>query len=178
MNPFFITGLPRSRTKWFSEYFDGIPGVRCLHQGINGCYSTKSLLNKMEKASKHNKYPCVGNSDSLLVLLNISEYATVIVDRDLDEVLHSLEQNTDLILDDAIINNYKKMNEMKKTMPGFHIAFDRVDNNLDAIHEYLIDIPFDPDYAITMVTKNITVNKSEKLSLITRYRLLDPQMAA
>jgi len=174
MKPFFITGLPRSRTKWFSEYFSGISGVFCMHQGLNGCYSEKSLLNKMS----HVDSEYVGNSDSLLLMMNLSEYPAVIVDRDIEEVLYSLSENTDIILDEELIRRYRFMGKLKDKMPGFHIPFREINANLDLIHEYLIDIPFDSHYASEMVRTNVQTHTAEMIHMITRYRIVEPRLAA
>lgn len=50
---FFITGLPRSRTAWFSAFMTA-SGYPCLHEGINGCKSIKEYKDKIKDISDSN----------------------------------------------------------------------------------------------------------------------------
>lgn len=44
---FFIAGLPRSRTAWFSVFF-GLNGVECLHDPQNGCKTLAEYIGKIK----------------------------------------------------------------------------------------------------------------------------------
>lgn len=50
---FFITGLPRSRTAWFSAFMTA-SGYHCLHEGINGCRTIDEYKEKVTSCSDSN----------------------------------------------------------------------------------------------------------------------------
>jgi len=52
-NKFFITGLPRSRTAWFSAFMTA-SGYPCLHEGLNGCKSIAEYKQKIKHKSDSN----------------------------------------------------------------------------------------------------------------------------
>jgi len=170
-NNFFITGFPRSRTKWFSKYFDGIPEVRCIHQGSNGCYSKESLLNKMERI----ECEVVGNSDALLPFLDLEGHPMVIINRELEDVLKSYHL-MGLDINDKTLEILCMEEQLLKEIPGMHIKFNEINKNLKEIHEYLIDIPFNEIYAKKMCKENIQIEKPIPLAPITYHRVIAPRL--
>jgi len=60
--PFFIVGLPRSRTAWTATWLTTIPGVRCYHDGLRGVRSIEEYRAKLERPG------LVGDCDSGLLL--------------------------------------------------------------------------------------------------------------
>lgn len=50
---FFITGLPRSRTAWFSAFMSA-SGFPCLHEGMNNCLTNKEYKDKVKHVSDSN----------------------------------------------------------------------------------------------------------------------------
>lgn len=108
MKPFFITGLPRSRTAWLSVVFT-IGDSFCFHEALrftrNG---TEMLAMFKQTGAKH-----VGNSDSLLPFFynDIARYfpdaPIVIIERDPKEVFESLERvfgvKSQLIIDETLV---------------------------------------------------------------------------
>lgn len=50
---FFITGLPRSRTAWFSAFMTA-SGYPCIHDGMNGCKGIKEYSEKIKNVSDSN----------------------------------------------------------------------------------------------------------------------------
>lgn len=87
---FFITGLPRSRTAWFSAVCDAIPGVVCYHEPLREFSRWDDVGAIWEKPRGF-----VGVSDSGLGL-HLGEILaqfrprTLIVRRPFDEVIASL----------------------------------------------------------------------------------------
>lgn len=90
--PFFITGLPRSRTAWMSVFTTTGDSI-CYHEPITKIHEIEDL--KGIFSSDYYKY--VGVSDSGLgfhlkwILENIKA-PTVIIDRDIDECNSELEK--------------------------------------------------------------------------------------
>jgi len=168
---FFITGFPRSRTKWFSEYFNGIPEVQCMHQGCNGCYSVESLLSKMERI----ECETVGDSDAILPFLELEGYPVIIIDRELEDVLESYNLMR-LYVNDETLEILCVEEQLLKEVPGMHIKFNEIDKNIKEIHEYLIDAPFNEIYARKMCKKNIQVKTPIPLAINTYHRVIAPQL--
>ncbi len=138
---FCITGLPRSRTKWFSEYFTAC-GYPCAHEGINGCASLDEYDNKMKNYD--------GNSDSGLAFYPF-DGKTVIIDRDYDQVLRSLYP---YFGDVNLILLKQKINELK----GLRIKFEDINNRLKEIHEYCVGSTYNKEIAYRYKKMNIQVN--------------------
>ena len=138
---YFVTGLPRSRTAWFSEWLPD-----CLHEGFEGCYTHKEYIKKLGKK---------GDSNSALMFFPIERYfpkaPVVIVERNFDEVIFSLEKI-------GLFNNdvYKAMeascNRLKR-MKGMRVDFHSLP--LREIWEYLIGTEFNKKEAETLDKMNI-----------------------
>lgn len=65
-NPFFITGLPRSRTAWLSVFLSHGPSV-CLHEAIGSC-DPQNVIYDLKAVLQSNAHPhrFTGDSDSAL----------------------------------------------------------------------------------------------------------------
>jgi hypothetical protein len=91
MNPFFFTGLPRSRTAWLANYFTYGPSF-CFHDGLRFCRRISDLRKMFDELSA---FTCVGDSDSglLHVATHVNvEFPTakwVLIERDSVECLMS-----------------------------------------------------------------------------------------
>jgi hypothetical protein len=138
---FFVTGLPRTRTAWFSEWLPN-----CLHEGIEGCSTHKEFVDKVG-----NK----GDSDSGLMFFPIESYfphsPVVIVERDFDDVINSL---SDIYLMNNDIYEYMRKSQKKlDKMKGMRVPFD--DLPLNDIWDYLIGTEFDKREANKMNDTNI-----------------------
>jgi hypothetical protein len=156
---FFITGLPRSRTKWFSEYFTGLKNVYCYHEALNGCESKDHFDIRMRAPfAKH-----VGNSDSGLMITDFQQRfmaPTVIIERDLDEVAESLsKQFGALLFEEGEGRKHLEKNKAQlDRLTGLRIPFDEIDERLQEIHEYLVPVPFDEEHAQTLINRRIQVD--------------------
>jgi hypothetical protein len=88
--PFFICGLPRSKTAWMSVVASGQQSL-CLHEPTANVESFEELT----ALWADDRFEYIGVSDSSLVMQMgriLSEIGprTVIIDRDIEEVVHSI----------------------------------------------------------------------------------------
>lgn len=110
--PFFITGLPRSRTAWLSAFMSNGRNI-CYHEPI---YKMRDIED-IKQFYDCEYYNHVGVSDSGLgffvdwILDNIGA-KTVIVDRDINEVEASLKQ-LGLPASDYLEQLYKKLQSVR-----------------------------------------------------------------
>lgn len=90
MNPFFITGLPRSRTAWLANFFTYGPAF-CGHDLLKSCRSLDMLEATLESFGT----PFAGDSDSGLLVVADAVYRRwpeakwIIVDRPGEDCLRS-----------------------------------------------------------------------------------------
>lgn len=147
---FFITGLPRSRTAWFSAFMTA-SGYPCLHEGIDGCTSIKQYKDKVKSVS---------DSNTAFGLIDIE------VDRPI-LVIHRPERHNEPILNTA--------NERLKNIEGLHVDFDDIDSRIGEIFLHLTGSEIDTGVydkfkllniqsmiEINEVTARILVNESNK----------------
>lgn len=157
---FFITGLPRSRTKWFADYFSGLNDTVCWHEAMNGCHSTNDFLWKMTRLP----FTHIGNSDSGLMYTNFQQWfmgaPTVVIERDFEDVLESLEHmfGEDFCTEGDMRKVLTTQAEKLKSVQGKRIPFDEINDRIQEIHEYLVSVPFDDEYAQEMINQNLQVN--------------------
>ena len=131
-NKIFITGLPRSRTAWFAEYFD------LLHEGLMHCRSLEDYYEKVDESK--------GDSDTALFFkwFEIAEHYNnpplLIVMRNSKDVENSLakfgmEFNSDYAISclSNIIRNYDN------TML---VPFDEINDRLPEICLFF-GVPYD-----------------------------------
>lgn len=96
MNPFFITGLPRSRTAWFANLFTHKDSY-CFHEATLRCNTPDDLRQIMQ--SRPEKY--VGNSDSGIPLFwnalndRFPFIPVVVVQRDIEDAMRSYQEAID-----------------------------------------------------------------------------------
>jgi hypothetical protein len=138
---FFVTGLPRTRTAWFSEWLPN-----CLHEGMEGCYTNYEYIRKLGDS---------GDSSCMLMFFNIEfnfpESPVVIVERDIDDVAQSLE-NIGLLHDTALYQLRYAKKYLDK-MKGLRVDYENLD--MKEIWNYLIGTPFDSERAMELEMKNI-----------------------
>ena len=148
--PFFITGLPRSRTAWFASYFDRIDGVTCHHELLARVRSKQEFYDAME-AGRH-----VGNSDCGLYLSDAQDRwpdaRVLVVLRPAKDVVASLARAgcpTEL----AVI---REMEYQTSKIAGLRVPYNAIDRSMQAIHEYLLpSVPYDEAHAGRMAQENI-----------------------
>lgn len=131
---FFITGLPRSRTAWFSAFMTA-SGFPCMHEAINGC---KTLSEYKEKVK--------GVSDS--------NTAFGFFDIELDRPT--------LIINRYDRHNKKEFNKAKERLSkinGFHVDFCDIDKRITEIFTYLTGCEINLDVYAVFKDLNITTMK-------------------
>jgi hypothetical protein len=125
-NNFLITGLPRSRSAWFSAYLTQ-GEVLCTHEAI---------ALKLPMESENHKY--VGTSDSGYVLDPewMEEYKgikIVIIERDTQECIDSLNGLIPYDCSWLLSGMAKALTKVE----GLRVPFYDIADNLEAIHDYL-----------------------------------------
>jgi hypothetical protein len=95
--PFFITGLPRSRTAWLSAVCDGVPGAACFHEPLRRFtrWEDAGQLWADHPTATETKFAGISDSGLGFHAAEIIERwkpQTVIVERPIDDVLASLER--------------------------------------------------------------------------------------
>ena len=135
MTPFFLTGLPRSRTAWMAAFLTN-GDVLCHHEFLKDCTSREMFYEGMRAQHKR-----IGNSDSGLVITDFQtkfpDSKTVIIERNPADVYASLSE----IFDVSLEGFYLMAKEVEK-IEGLRVPFTRLDDEMPTICEYL-DIPYD-----------------------------------
>ena len=130
---FFITGLPRSRTKWFSQYLTRHAETYCFHELLNQCRTKSEFYRAMELFSGIH----VGNSDCGLAFSDFQEQwpdaPTLIIQRPLDDVVASLEA-IGLPGQESICLHVQRLLD---NLEGLRVDFDDINERLPEIHDYL-----------------------------------------
>lgn len=160
MKNFFLTGFPRSRTKWFAAYFSSLPGVYCHHEAMNGCHSREDFYQRMSALD----CDYIGNSDSGLMYSGFqAEYMgcpTVIIERDIDDVYDSLRR----MFGPKVVHEADHMQALQRQkaeldkLSGMRVPFEEIDSRLQEIHEHCVNVPFDEVNARRFINTNIQVD--------------------
>lgn len=147
---FFITGLPRSRTAWFANFFT-TGGSFCYHEALNHYPNKGALTGAMTGAKFY-----YGNSDSALPFTKFQEWfnaPTVIIERNADEVIESLYK---LYGEHAAIPKLVLAGQVKlKHLRGLRVAFQDIDSRLHEIWDYCVDSIYDVERAEALMKLNI-----------------------
>jgi hypothetical protein len=151
--PFFVVGLPRSRTFWFSEYFNSYHKIHCHHELQNQCLSREQFYAALDGDD------CVGDSDSGLLVTDFQQHwpdaPTVIIERPIEDVRRSLA-GIGLPMPPGVLELFQ-WNLDNAT--GLRVAYDDIDSRLREIHEYLVDVPYDPFIAGTLKRRNLQLSE-------------------
>ncbi len=148
---FLILGLPRSRTAWLANFFT-YGGLRCMHEGLNGCRSVDEYLSKFDGS--------VGDASTGLATFQYERWfpeglRTIVIDRDVDRAVQYGKHTYDVDLSD-------EMSELAVRLEGIdalHVDFDDIDDSLQEMWEYITDTPYDKGRAELMVRLNVTENE-------------------
>lgn len=140
---FFIIGLPRSRTAWFSALFNTADDVFCYHDGINGCRTAEDFKQKLDACPES----IVGDSDSGLALVDLSIFPDakiVVIHRNMDECAESLDE----FIGGGIDQNRAIMEIATEYLEGInaglHIEFNDIDERIDEIFTFCTGKELDP----------------------------------
>ena len=129
---FFIAGMSRCRTKWFSSYLSAYKGVTCHHEAINGLQSKQEFYDLMEGPG------IVGNSDSGLFITDFQERwpnaPTLVLLRDPDDVTKSVSRFLRRAIPDTVQH---RQFAAAKALKGLHVWYDEIDDRIEEIHAHL-----------------------------------------
>jgi hypothetical protein len=154
MGPAFITGLPRSRTYWFAEYFSTC-GVPAVHELLNGC-SRQDFYTTMEKG--------IINSDCGLPITDFQERfpeaPCVIIHRELVDAHSALSKFCKEIgWRQPYIENLVALQDRLQSLKGLHVEYRDIDERLEEIHQYLTpNVPYCAELADQMCSRNLKVD--------------------
>ena len=138
---YFVTGLPRSRTAWFAEWLPN-----CQHEAMEGCYTRTEYINKVGDG---------GDSSCGIPFLPIHDYfpgaPVLIVHRDLDEVIWSLEKLGlyNAKAHEVLLETLRRLNKME----GMRVYYQKLD--LEEIWNYLIGPGYDEKTTKELAAMNI-----------------------
>lgn len=140
---FFITGLPRSRTAWFSAFMTA-SGHPCLHEGMNNCTSLSEYKKKIRNTS---------DSNTGLVFIGIPEQRPTLV-------IHRPERHEGTY-DNVDLNDIK----------GLHVMFDEIDSRIDEIFNYLTGEKI--DWNIYNAFKDLNITTTIEMNIEAAKALLN-----
>lgn len=144
INKFIITGLPRSRTAWFSAFMTA-SGYPCLHEGLNGCNTLDEYREKVRNVSDSNTgYAYVGQV--------ITDRPTLIVHR----YKHDTPKD--------ITNNLRSLN-------GLHVLFDEIDERIEEIFIYLTGDQI--NHSVYNLFKDLNITTMKKMDFEAAKALLN-----
>lgn len=141
-----ICGLPRSRTAWLSAWLTDDYGI-CSHEGISSCKTIsqyKSLYDDTYFADSTTAGP---------VLKSVSADRLIIL-RDPKECHQS---TTKALGHDLGLDWFNNQFEELSSLDGLRISFNKIDESLDVIWDYIKGTPLNKDRASLFKKMNIAV---------------------
>ena len=146
MNNFFVVGLPRSRTAWFSNFLT-YENNFCYHEGIEGCFTLAEYKNKLGKTK--------GDSCTALMLLNLNKEfpnaPVLIIETGIERAVEFSKE----IYGSDLTNEMKNLKEQMRFLKGLRIQLDDVNDSLEKIWSYLIGTPYDKKRGDLLKNMNI-----------------------
>ena len=127
---FFITGLPRSRTAWFSAFMSA-SGFPCLHEGMNNCLTNNEYREKVEHVSD-------SNTGFIFIDNPYPERPLLIIHRK------------------GRFENARDQESKLYNMSGMHVNFDDINQRMPEIFKYLTGEFINNDLYQTFKDLNIT----------------------
>jgi hypothetical protein len=161
MKPFFITGLPRSRTAWLANFMT-YGGAYCQHEGL---LREEQALRWLACGERH------GLADSTIpfawerILERFPSFSLVIVEREpeasFDSLLGFLDRG-ELRVNRTILHRRfeqlgRALKVMKFTTPHIAVKFEDL-SKLETLHriwEHCVPYPFDMERAEMLQTLNV-----------------------
>jgi hypothetical protein len=139
----FITGLPRSRTYWFSKYFNG------THEPMNGCKTRQEFYDKVEGKV---------NADCGLIITDWDKRwpnSTVIVHRPVDDVIASLSSMITITTHLELF--LRAQDKAINFIEGLHVDFSDINDRMKEICTY-VGVDFDTKHANKMIKQNLQLD--------------------
>ena len=175
---FLITGLPRSRTAWIAQYFQGLEGVSCFHEPESKENDIASVLDRLSDV--YGLYSGISSSaisfwtDNELKSFNGCK--SLIIERNIDDVIESLNkaemglsEDTNIKICDYIIKSYERI---EKSTDCMKIKYGNLDDPyyMKSIQNHLTpQTMFDYKYWEYMMEANIQIdmNKWKRNNMLT-----------
>ncbi len=155
---YFVTGLPRSRTKWFAEYLNTLtPGVICYHEALCGRKSREEFYAYMELGGLDR----IGNSDSGLFITDFQQRwpdaPTLIIERPFADVYESLcalfaANDYPAPSREFLAIQHEQVNRLE----GMRVAYEDIDRRMPEIHDYL-GLPYNELHHARCKRQNIQI---------------------
>ena len=138
VEPFFITGLPRSRTAWMAAFLtEG--NVFCHHEFLNRCLTREAFYTGMRRNGCR-----IGNSDPGLVITDFQSRfpaaKTLIIRRPRDDAFASIAA---MFPPDIPVSRaaFESMADNIDRLKGMQVGFSDLDSAMPDICAYL-DLPY------------------------------------
>lgn len=146
----FITGLPRTRSYWLSQYFAGYENVLSYHELTNWCFTKEEFSMRMLPWTRKLTINC----DSGLWITDwqtrFPDAKTVIIERDLLEAFHSCWEflarkgfDVDGLQLMELLQKQKRV--LDSVDVDLRVSFDDVDSALPEITR-LMGLDYTPEY--------------------------------
>ena len=153
---FFVASLPRTRTYWLSQYFSSLPGVRCYHELLNGLATRQQFYDAMERDTDE----ITGNADCGLYITDFHtrwpDAPVLIVDRAVEDVHASLAACLPRWgYEVPAVAQLEEQRAALASVTAMHVPFNRLDEYLPEVHEYLGLPAYDPVNATIMSQQNL-----------------------
>ena len=133
IEPYFITGLPRSRTAWCAAFFTGFYNQVCYHEGLRGTKSLDEFTQRMYLSG----YSKVGNSDCGMALFDFQaafpDSPVLIIRRPFVDVCRSLAA-MDIPIEAQMVHVIdRRLNHVD----GLEVGFDELDHRMPEVCKHL-----------------------------------------
>lgn len=147
IKPFFVAGLPRSRTAWLSVFLSQ-SGRHCWHDGMNGC---RTIAEYMEKIGDG------GDSSTGLHLFAFNELYPnsniIVIEKSQDEIESCINWVNKTYGIDSRADIHRQ-NELLLSTKGLRVKQSEINSRLEEIFTYLTGDEWQPRYE-NIASKNI-----------------------
>ena len=131
--PFFVVGLPRSRTAWMASFLS-YDGNFCHHEGLNGCRTIQEYKDKIGDD---------GDSGTGLMMFDLNaefpDSKVVVIDSPISKSVAFINRNFGA----CDMGMLQYMKDRLDKIDGLHVHFDDIDEALPDIWAHLIGTPYD-----------------------------------
>jgi hypothetical protein len=145
--PFLITGLPRSRTAWMAAYLTN-GRVMCKHEPLKYLSDVSELPDAIySEYHTHSGLSDSGAGYFLPWIMKNLDPPTVIIERDIEEVNHSMQVNG-YVMGDALRLLRERLHAFKYHPRVLWVSYDSLNDKhtMEAIHFHLLpSVAFDEE---------------------------------
>jgi len=148
--PFFVSGLPRSRTAWLSVFLD------CHHEGMVGCDSLQEYKDKIKGSGD-----CLTTLSLIDVKLEFPDSKVIVIDSDVSKAAAFASKHYGI----DISYHLAKHKEILDNIDCLHVNFNDIDKNLRKIWTYVRDEPYNDLRASRLKKLNIQIKNIDECTL-------------